>query len=181
MSHYEQWRCREQASQRLHAVNEHIARTASHKHFHSAHSLLVQLLEKVDIVVRSTEEERVVHRALLGSQAELILKRLKRCGLRHSVRHLHIRSDTAGSSRTALRRDVCLVGQSWFAKMHMVVYDTWQQIHACSVNNFIARLWFDRTVFHNVCNKLPVNNHRCFEGAPFVHNRRVIYYCPHLH
>ena len=88
----------------------------------------IETVEEGDIVVRGTEEEGIVHMALRGSQAELIVECLKRGGLRHRVGHIEVRGHATGSSRLALGVDVGLFSESWLTKMHMIVNDAWQYV-----------------------------------------------------
>ena len=89
------------------------------------------------VVVRSTEEERVVDVALLARQQELLVESLQRGGLRHGVRHLAVGGDTAESGRAAFAFYVGLLGESWFAEMHMGVDDTGNNKSARGIDDLV--------------------------------------------
>ena len=97
----------------------------------------VEPAEQVDIVVGCTEEERIVDVALCRRQCAFLFESLERSGLRHGVRHVEIRRNTAIGRSTALRTYVGLCRKARLTKMHMVVDNARKHIASRGINHLI--------------------------------------------
>ena len=95
--------------------------------------------KEVAVVVGGAEEEAVVYMALHSRQAELLLQGFQRRRLRHTVGHVEIGGDTAGSSSTALAVDIGLLRQTRLTEVDMVVDDAWQHETSRCVYHLIDR------------------------------------------
>ena len=80
-------------------VHEHVAGRRAHKKFYAWHRVWVKRGKLVGVVVGGSEEEGVVHHAVVSCHVELLLQCFKGCGLRHRVGHVEVSGDSTRRSR----------------------------------------------------------------------------------
>ncbi len=119
-----------------------------------------RLFQHVSVRMGGPEEERIVDEALFRCQPELVVQGFESGGLRHDVRHVHVRRHASGRRRPAFGGDVGLVGQSRFAEMHMVVYHARYQVQPFGIYHAVGRrkgvVWYRRTGRYSESCRLPV-------------------------
>ena len=123
------------------------------------------------------EEERIVDEALFRCQPELVVQGFESGGLRHDVRHVHVRRHASGRRRPAFGGDVGLVGQSRFAEMHMVVYHARYQVQPFGIYHAVGR----RKGVYGIVGRDDAQNlvvfqcDRTYEAFSFVDDGGILY------
>lgn len=137
----------------------------------------VKLFQHVSVRMGGPEEERIIDEALFRCQPELVVQGFESGGLRHDVRHVHVRRHASGRRRPAFGGDVGLVGQSRFAEMHMVVYHARYQVQPFGIYHAVGR----RKGVYGIVGRDDTQNlvvfqcDRTYEAFSFVDDGGILY------
>ena len=102
-------------------VNQHISGRRAEKELQPRHTAAIQFADLIHIIVRPSEEERIVGGRRFRPPLQFPLQVGDRGRLRLGVRHIHESRYTAGYSCTAFAGDVSFMSQTRFTEMHLVV------------------------------------------------------------
>ena len=127
MRHDECRRRTEYLPKLLFLIDEHTSGTAAHKELHTRTLSWVEPFDFLQVVIRSTKIETIIHMTLPFSKGITLLQKLESSGLRHDIRHIkHSRHASSGSgSRLTLHRS--LMRKTWLTHMNVLIDDARKQ------------------------------------------------------
>ena len=156
-------------------VHEHVACGAAHEHLDAANGARIGEQHVVEVAVGSPHVEAVVGGTDFCGPVVLLLEEFLGQRLRHGIGHLHEGGNAAGDGCPRLRGDLCLVGQSRFAEVDLIVDEAWQQVQSGAVMDLRlaggigdGRVWMLRQLLTNGCDAVAHHQQVRRFGAAFV-------------
>ena len=169
MRHDEGRRAAEYLPKLFFPVHEHPAGAAAHEELDARARRGVEPTDVVQIVVRGTEEEGIVHVAPTLGQGISLGKQTERGGLRHNVRHIEHGGDAPSGSSPRLALHGGLVRKARVAHVDMLVDDAGKQKTSHSIESFCIRRGRRLPASRHFADAPVGNAYACLEAFSFVH------------
>ena len=167
------FRLLEDSLQCLIFIHQHIARTGAHKELDSRHTMRIELLKIIYIIIGSTKEETVVHMTLLSAQLPLCLPGLQSGSLRYRVRHLKITGHTTKGSSAAFALDVSLLRKSRLTEVNMIINHTRQNKTPRGIDDFIV-IATGCLAFIYLLDKFTIQQEIAHKRATLIYNGSIL-------
>ena len=169
------WRVAENVTERFFPIDKHISCAAAHEEFHARTRYWVESFDVLDVVVRGTKIEAIIHVAAPFSKGIAFLQELERGSLGNDIRHVeHSRHATSGSSpRLALHRG--LMRKTRVTHMDMLIDDARQQETVGTIDQLIAIMNGQLCFSGNLSDTTVLNEDRSPKALTFIDYSYVLY------